>query len=238
MLYTKQATILDNSTSILVDMTTYADRFSEALEQPGKTVAGVADAMGVSRQAVYSIKRGQTKAATAENNAAAALYFNCDPSWLASGKGRPNWGEIKSDNLSPGPDFKGKVPLISWVQAGKWCDAEGVSSLDNVETWMDCPAAHSGKAFALRVRGDSMTAPSGAARSYPEGCIIFVDAEKRSPQNGERVVACLEDTGSATFKVYKNEDGRQWLQPLNALHDPIRDHFHVLGTVIGKWEDG
>lgn len=230
--------MLDDELSILDCMTTYADRFNEALEQPGKTVAGVAEAMGISRQAVYAIKRGQTKAASAENNAAAALYFNCDPSWLASGKGRPDWGQIKSDNLSPAPDLRGRVPLISWVQAGEWCDAESISTPDNVEQWMDCPVQHSPKTFALKVRGDSMTAPSGAGRTYPENCVIFVDAEKRSPLNGERIVACLAGTGSVTFKVYKNEDGRQWLQPLNPLHDPIRDTFHVLGTVIGKWEDG
>lgn len=230
--------MLDKELSILDRMSTYADRFNEALEQPGKTVAGVAEAMGISRQAVYAIKRGQTKAATAENNAAAALYFSCDPSWLASGIGKPNWGQIKSDNLAPGPELKGKVPLISWVQAGAWCEAFGVTTPDNVEIWMDCPVPHSHKTFALRVRGDSMTAPGGAPRSYPENCIIFVDGEKRSPQNGERIVACLEGSGSVTFKIYKNEDGRQWLQPLNPLHDPIKDHFHVLGTIIGKWEDG
>jgi SOS-response transcriptional repressor LexA len=110
--------------------------------------------------------------------------------------------------------------------------------LEDVELWMDCPAPHSANTFALRVRGDSMTAPSGASRTYPDGCIIFVDSERRSPVNGARVVACLRDTNSVTFKVYKNEDGRQWLQPLNPLHEPIRDIFHILGTVIGKWEDG
>ncbi len=230
--------MLDAELSILDCMTTYADRFNEALEQPGKTVAGVAEAMGISRQAVYAIKRGQTKAATAENNAAAALYFNCDPTWLASGKGQPNWGQINSDNLAPGPDLQGKVPLISWVQAGAWCDAESITSPENVELWMDCPAQHSPKTFALRVRGDSMTASSGSGRTYPENCIIFVDSEKRSPLNGERVVACLVGSGSVTFKIYKNEDGRQWLQPINPLHEPIRDPFHILGTVIGKWEDG
>jgi transcriptional regulator with XRE-family HTH domain len=86
MLYQTEATMLDDSESILEPMSTYADRFNEALEQPGKTVAGVAAAMGISKQAVYAIKRGQTKSATADNNAAAAMYFNCNPSWLASAK--------------------------------------------------------------------------------------------------------------------------------------------------------
>lgn len=83
-----------------------------------------------------------------------------------------------------------------------------------------------------------MTAPSGAGRTYPEGCIIFVDPMKRSPNNGDRVIACLEDSDEVTFKVYKNEDGKQWLMPLNPLHEPIREHFSVLGTILGKWEDG
>ena len=103
---------------------------------------------------------------------------------------------------------------------------------------MDCPVSHSSSTFALRVRGDSMTAPHGSSRSYPEGCFIFVDPEKRTPNNGDRVVACLTGTDEVTFKVYKNEDGRQWLQPLNPSHEPIREKFHIIGTVLGKWEDG
>ena len=55
--------------------------------------------------------------------------------------------------------------------------------------------------------------------------------------DGERIVARLEDTGEVTCKVYKEEDGRRWLLPLNPRHEPIRTAFTVLGTVIGKWED-
>lgn len=141
-------------------------------------------------------------------------------------------------NTEPGPDLRGKVPLISRVQAGEWCQAFDPLQPSEVERWMDCPVSHSSQTFALRVRGDSMTAPHGNSRTYPEGCFIFVDPEQRSPQNGDRVVACLSGTDEVTFKVYKNEDGRQWLQPLNPSHEPIREKFHILGTVLGKWEDG
>ena len=138
-------------------------------------------------------------------------------------------------NTEPGPDTRGKVPLISWVQAGAWCHASEPLGAYDVERWMDCPSAHSDQTFVLRVRGDSMVAAHG--KTYPEGCFIFVDGAQKLPPSGALVIACLENSNDTTFKVYKNEDGRQWLMPLNPQHPSIHEPFHILGTVIGKWED-
>ena len=142
------------------------------------------------------------------------------------------------ENTEPGPRIQGKVPLVSWVQAGAWCEAVNTIHISEAERWMDCPVKHSNQTFVLRVRGDSMTAATGAGRTYPEGCFIFVDPEQRNPINGDRVIACLLDSNDATFKIFKEEDGRRWLQPINLSHEPIREPFKVMGTVIGKWEDG
>lgn len=167
-----------------------------------------------------------------------------NPDWLAAGIGEmfsrqtSDAAQRAISNTSPGPNLRAKVPLISWIQAGAWCQALDLIPDNEVERWMDCPASHSDQTFALRVRGDSMTAPHGNTRTYPEGCFIFVDPERRTPCNGDRVVACMNGTDEVTFKIYKNEDGRQWLQPLNPSHEPIREKFHILGTVLGKWEDG
>lgn len=125
--------------------------------------------------------------------------------------------------------------MISWVQAGNWMEAVDPLQPGEAEMWLPCPVGHGKRAFALRVRGDSMTASYG--RTYPEGCIIFVDPDRRSPINGERVIAKLAGTDEVTFKIYKSEDSRIWLQPLNPSHQPIREAFKILGTVIGKWED-
>lgn len=88
--------MLDGIETILSPVTTYADRFNEGLARPGKTRKGVATAMGVSQQAVRAIVIGETKSATAANNAAAAAYFGCDPTWLASGVGRAAWRDDDS----------------------------------------------------------------------------------------------------------------------------------------------
>lgn len=214
-----------------------SDRLTLAMNRAGITQAELARLCGVKPPSVNGWLSGKSKFLRGENLLQAANALKVNQQWLATGEG-PMTTLGKQSNVEPGPDLRSKVPLVSWVQAGEWCEAVQTTHVTEAERWMDCPVAHSNQTFALRVRGDSMTAPSGAARTYPEGCFIFVDPERRNPVNGDRVVACLLDAHEVTFKIYKNEDGRQWLQPLNPTHEPIREPFKVLGTVLGKWEDG
>jgi SOS-response transcriptional repressor LexA len=139
-------------------------------------------------------------------------------------------------NVEEAPDIRAGVPLISWIQAGTWAEASDPLQPGDAEAWVPSLRPTSARAFALRVRGDSMTAPYG--KSFPEGCIIIVEPERRSPVNGDRIVARLEGSNEVTFKIYKEEDGQRWLQPLNPSHLPIREPFKVLGTVVGIWMDG
>lgn len=139
------------------------------------------------------------------------------------------------ENVAPGPSMRGLVPMISWVQAGNWNHAADPLPAGVSDEWLPCAAKHGSRTYALRVRGDSMTAAHGNSRTYPEDSIIFVDPDRRSPINGDRIIARLEKSDEVTFKVYKNEDGRQWLMALNPAHLPIYDPFAVLGTVIGMW---
>jgi SOS-response transcriptional repressor LexA len=182
--------------------------------------------VGVSRAAVQQWERDDgTAPKRGERQERVAKALSISVAELMSGS-----------NVEPGPDMRGSVPLISWIQAGEWNGASDPLHPGDGEEWLACPVPHSGHTYALRVRGDSMTAPSGNARTYPEGSIIFVDPAKRSPANGQRVIAKLRGTDEVTFKVFKHEDGRMWLQPLNPMHRPIENEFTVLGTVIGKWE--
>lgn len=137
-------------------------------------------------------------------------------------------------NVTDGPDIRGRVPLISWVQAGVWSEAVDIYEPGYAEDWLPVLRNGSQHSYALRVQGDSMTAAHG--KSYPEGTIIIVDPEQRSPTSGQRIIAKLVGTNAVTFKVFVEEDGRRWLKPLNPQHPPINDEFRVLGTVMAKYE--
>lgn len=137
-------------------------------------------------------------------------------------------------NVAPGPDIKGRVPLISWVQAGVWNEAIDIYEPGYAEEWLPILQNGGSNAYALRVEGDSMTA--GYGKSYQDGTIIIVNPDRRSPATGQRIIAKLKGSSKVTFKVYVEEDGRRWLKPLNPMHPPIYDEFEVLGTVVAKYE--
>lgn len=205
----------------------YGNRLHQARKRAHMTQAALCKAVGISQSTLSELEHD---AQGSSHTATLARALNVRAEWLATGE-----LPMQISNVEPGPSLRGVVPLISWVQAGQWTGAIDPLQPGEAEAWLSCPRSHSPSTYALRVRGDSMTAQHG--KTYPDGSVIFVDPEKRTPVNGDRIVAKLEGSDDVTFKVYKNEDGRQWLQPLNPSHEPIRDEFKVLGTVIGKWED-
>lgn len=173
--------------------------------------------------------------------------FGINATWVETGKGpkrvtaallpsssiKPAPSHVDS-NVAPGPDIRGRVPLISWVHAGVWDEAIDIYEPGYAEEWLPILQNGGSHAYALRVEGDSMTA--GYGKSYPDGTIIIVNPDRRSPATGQRIIAKLKGSNKVTFKVYVEEDGRRWLKPLNPMHPPIYDEFAVLGTVVAKYE--
>ena len=236
-------------------METIAARALAARKYAKMTQKQAEAASGVKQSNISKIERGDTGRSMAL--LALARAYRVDPNWLDTGDGPAPWdlaqmrtardhanepaGAYKVTRTPPAsPSFQpgtpDTVPLLEWTQAASW-DGTRQGAID-ANRWIPCIAHHSpGHTYALRVRGDSMTAPSGYMKSYPAESIIFVDTLRTAPADGDRIIASIDPSHEPTFKVFKEEDGRRWLLPLNPKHEPIRTAFTVLGTVIGKWED-
>lgn len=144
--------------------------------------------------------------------------------------------ESEAMNVYTGPETKGLVPVVSWVKAGSWAEAEDPFEPGEADEFMLCPVNHGMHTFALRVQGDSMTSPHG--KSYPAGCVIYVDPDQRGGVvSGDKVIAKLRGENAVTFKVFIEDAGKRFLKPLNTQYPPIIDEFRILGKIIGKWED-
>ena len=126
-----------------------------------------------------------------------------------------------------------RVPLISWVQAGHWCEAMDPFAPGDAEDWLFCPANHSSSTFALRVRGVSMEP------KYRDGAIIYVDPE-RSADHLSSVIVRMEDEAEVTFKQLVIEGDKRFLRPLNPDWPgpkliSIDSDAVICGVVIGQF---
>lgn len=143
-----------------------------------------------------------------------------------------------TSNVSDGPVIKGQIPLISWVQAGEWCDVEVPYQLADIDTWYACTDKHGARTYALRVEGSSMCNPS-APVSFSDGDVIFVDPDREAIQ-GSLVIVCTSGKNTATFKKLVIEGGKRYLQPLNPDWPEkiieLDDEAHICGVVICKYQ--
>jgi len=76
----------------------------------------------------------------------------------------------------------------------------------------------------------------GPGKSYPAGCVIFVDPELEV-NNGDRVIATIPGSNEATFKVLVKDAGRYYLKPINPQYPIIEltEEMEICGKVIGTF---
>ncbi|WP_444909306.1 LexA family protein [Microbulbifer sp. TRSA005] len=115
------------------------------------------------------------------------------------------------------------------------CSAVDLLEPGEAEASLPCPGTHSGRSYALRVNGDSMTSLYPGQRSYPEGTIIFVDPDKPLT-NGCRVIAKIN--GEVIFKSYAEDMGHIYLRPINPTYSPMEVTGKIIsfcGVIIGSY---
>ncbi|WP_085656904.1 LexA family transcriptional regulator [Pseudomonas sp. B11(2017)] len=230
----------------------FSERLHEALNDAGVRARGRGvdihrqlKSLGVDKttQAISKWLNGES-IAEADSMEALCNWLKVRREWLEYGvPPKEQSVEIGFQNKTSGIDNNvsniynrfGKVPLISWVQAGAWCEAVFNTDSYDAEMWLSCPVGISKNGYALKVVGDSMTNPS-SGRSYPTGCIIFVDPEAEC-RTGDRVIARLSRTNEVTFKVLVEDAGRQYLRPINPQYPviAITEETHICGKVVGSF---
>lgn len=134
--------------------------------------------------------------------------------------------------------MRGRVPLISWVAAGHWCNVNDPYAVGDAEDWLACPVKHGPKTYALRVKGDSMHNP-GSRPSFEDGDIIFVDPD-RDAAHRSLVVARLDDENQATFKRLLIDGDKKMLEALNPSWPnrifQVNGNATICGVVIARME--
>lgn len=161
------------------------------------TQTDIGDAIGVDRGTVSRYEKGEI-APDFDRMPALATVLRTSVSELFT--------LAETGNVQSGTDAKGTVPLISWIQAGRW--QETIENLQPGEgeriatTWRT--RKHT---YALRVRGDSMEP------KFSDECIIIVEPDEEARPGAFVIVR--QNGCEATFKQLIQDGGQMYLKPLN-----------------------
>ena len=142
---------------------------------------------------------------------------------------RRSYNESRAIEILPSDIFARAVelPLLGTVAAGL-----PIEAITHNET-MSVPqelVTRSGDHYVLKVRGNSMI-----DEQIRDGDFVIVN-ERRSVENGEMVIALLDNNGVTVKKFYRERDGRVRLQPANEALSPIYVHENdiaIQGVVVG-----
>ena len=132
------------------------------------------------------------------------------------------------DLVEPGPDIRARVPLISWTTAGNWAEVVDNFAPGDAEDWVVTTANVGPHAFALRIRGESMTP------TIPDGAIVVVDPDK-APHHRSIVIVRQNGESEATCKRLIYEGDKPMIRPDNPAYAgqiaPLAPDARIVGVV-------
>ena len=186
----------------------------------GLTLEEIAQSVGVAKSTVQKWEKGFISNMGRDKIAALAKTLNLNPVTLITGNETPLPPEAVPYN-----PIMHKIPILGTIAAGLPLYAE-----QNIEGYTYTDLNGGSEYFALRVKGDSMT-----AANIPDKSILVVRRQEEV-ENGEIAVVMVNDD-SATVKRFKQERNIITLSPQS--HNPehqvqIYDLKHDTIRIIGK----
>ena len=140
-----------------------------------------------------------------------------------------SYNESRAIEILPSDVFPKAVelPLLGSVAAG--LPIEAITTDESLCVPQDFTKP-GGNHYVLRVRGNSMI-----DEQIRDGDYVVVN-ERRSADNGETVIALVDNSAATVKKFYRERDGRIRLQPANETMSPIFVHENdvtIQGVVVG-----
>ncbi|ARL48202.1 hypothetical protein BOC50_36420 [Burkholderia pseudomallei] len=209
-------------------------RIRELRKAKGMTLQQLADVFGISRASVSEWESGRSKPDVSRLvELAAALGVAVE--YLLDDNGPAALVDEVESNVTEWP--VGKLPLISWVQAGDWSEIVDNFQPGDAEDWIACPFPSGRHGFVLRVVGDSMYNPGGDL-SFRDGDFISVNPEHDARHRS--LVIARRDREKATFKqLLLDESEGPMLHALNpnwpTRYIPFDKMTEIIGVVTGQW---
>lgn len=174
-----------------------------------------ASKVGVTRAAVQQWEKEGGTAPRRKNQPAVAALLGITVAQLMSG----------DENTAVGPEVRGRVPLLSDVQAGNYKEhVDNYHPGDGGQELIPTSVPVKQHTFALRVTGDSMEP------EFRAGMVLIVEPELEA-HPGDFVIAKNSD-GETTFKQLVRDGSDWYLKPLNERY-PIKPlgNARIIGVV-------
>jgi len=215
-------------------MNTWETRIKTRMKEMEMTQEELANKMGLTRGAVTHYLGGR-RIPPLKQFQKLAQILKVDPAWLQFGVGKESISapkKIAEKQEKPAPK-QHPIPILSFSQAAEFLDVSKIKH-EEIKEWLTHFYTDKPRWYALRIKGDSMTAPHAHSKSFYEGEIIIVDPEKDA-EHGDYVIALLPRAKEATFKQYVQDGGVRYLKPLNPQY-PIAEigkGTYVSGVVVG-----
>lgn len=216
----------------------WPERVKQRMKELSLTQEMLAKQMEVTRGAIAHYLGGRRVPPTKQFQKLAKI-LQTDPIWLQYGIDPAKYPEAaKAYKLEIDPlNSITPIPILTWKQIAETSDLEDIDKIKQVEYIPHLYTDELGH-YALRVKGDAMTATSGHITSFREGDIIQVD-QAAQPRHNDYVVIVLPDAKEATFRQYIIEGGERYLKPINTQYPLIKvdDKVRFCGVVIYRITD-
>lgn len=210
-------------------MSMFPDRLQKIMDERGLSQAELGRRTGLSRQAINGLLAGDSKAPRPENLLLLCEALDVDPYTLMLGRPRSAASKLADGTVVPDPH----VPLISWVQAGSFTEANDWHPAGHADRYVACSKPHGPQTYALTIVGDSMEP------DFIEGDIVFVDPS-REAKHGDVVIVRTPDART-TIKRFQQSPEGAFLLVANPTYTVRRidvpEGTVFAGVVIGKYRE-